>query len=70
MPKKLVVHKAVSTNIHGNLESGRKKVWQKKLYKQKVNHSLEWTVKQNPFKKFVELHKQWTEAGDGATTGK
>ena len=55
-------HSAVSKHIHKKL-SGRKKSGRKRCTSNRDNHSLEWIVKQNPFKNLVELHKEWTKVG-------
>ncbi len=53
---------AVSKHVNRKL-SGRKKCGRKRCTTNRENHSLMRNVKQNRFKNFGELHKEWTEAG-------
>ncbi len=53
---------AVSKHVNRKL-SGRKKCGRKRCTTNRENRSLMRIVKQNRFKTFGELHKEWTEAG-------
>ncbi len=53
---------AVSKHVNRKL-SGRKKCGRKRCTTNRENRSLMRIVKQNRFKNFGELHKEWTEAG-------
>ncbi len=53
---------AVSKHVNRKL-SGRKKCGRKRCTINRENRSLVRIVKQNRFKNFGELHKEWTEAG-------
>ncbi len=53
---------AVSKHVNRKL-SGRKKCGRKRYTTNQENRSLMRIVKQNRFKNFGELHKEWTEAG-------
>ncbi len=57
---------AVSKHVNRKL-SGRKKCGRKRCKTNRENRSLMRIVKQNWFKNFDELHKEWTEAGVKAT---
>ncbi len=52
---------AVSKHVDRKL-SGREKCGRKKCTTNRENRSLMRIVKQNQFKNFGELHKEWTEA--------
>ncbi len=53
---------AVSKHVNRKL-NGRKKCGRKRCTTNRENRSLMRIVKQNQFKNFGELHKEWTEAG-------
>ncbi len=53
---------AVSKHVNRKL-SGRKECGRKRCTTNRENSSLMRIVKQNRFKNFGELHKEWTEAG-------
>ncbi len=55
---------AVSKNVNRKL-SGRKKCGKKRCTTSRENRILMRIVKQNRFKNLSELHKEWTEAGNG-----
>ncbi len=55
---------AVSKHVNRKL-SGRKKCGRKRCTTNRENRSLMSIVKQNLFKNLGELHKEWTEVGQG-----
>ncbi len=65
--KGLAVHRMLYQSILNAKLTGRKKLDRKSCTSNRDDSKLENTVKQSRFKHLGELHKEWTEAGVGAS---
>ncbi len=65
--KEVAVQRVLYQSILNAKLTGRKKLGRKMCTSNRDDHKLENTVKQSRFKHLGELHKEWTEAGVGAS---